>query len=120
MILQLKSSLLLHMDGTSPIAEDIGGQEHEHGLWLYWNPIYRHWMLSTQSKRKGIEQGNTSTSKEPRTTTVEPGQERLKQQPTEQAQQPHREKIEEEQPAQADKVDNPEQTPPGQMMIAFR
>nr|GMD96819.1 putative mitochondrial processing peptidase [Ipomoea batatas] len=27
MILQLKSSLLLHMDGTSPIAEDIGGQE---------------------------------------------------------------------------------------------
>nr|GMD52925.1 probable mitochondrial-processing peptidase subunit beta, mitochondrial isoform X2 [Ipomoea batatas] len=24
--MQLKSSLLLHMDGTSPIAEDIGGQ----------------------------------------------------------------------------------------------
>nr|GMD17921.1 uncharacterized protein LOC109155268 [Ipomoea batatas] len=65
---------------------------------------------TTGSKRKAIEQGNTSTSKEPRITTVQPGQEELEQQPTEQAQQPHREQIEEEQPAQADKVDSREQT----------
>lgn len=62
------------------------------------------------SKRKAIDEGNTSTSKEPRTSTAEPGQERLEEQPTEQAQQPHREQIEEEQPTQADEVDSLEQT----------
>nr|GLL35754.1 hypothetical protein CRG98_017245 [Ipomoea trifida]GMD26303.1 probable mitochondrial-processing peptidase subunit beta, mitochondrial isoform X2 [Ipomoea batatas]GMD72078.1 probable mitochondrial-processing peptidase subunit beta, mitochondrial isoform X2 [Ipomoea batatas]GMD75214.1 probable mitochondrial-processing peptidase subunit beta, mitochondrial isoform X2 [Ipomoea batatas]GMD79904.1 probable mitochondrial-processing peptidase subunit beta, mitochondrial isoform X2 [Ipomoea batatas] len=35
MILQLKSSLLLHMDGTSPIAEDIGGQTSDHAFLTY-------------------------------------------------------------------------------------
>nr|GMD78657.1 uncharacterized protein LOC109191529 [Ipomoea batatas] len=65
------------------------------------------------SKRKAIDEGNTSTSKEPRTSIAEPEQERLEEQPTEQAQQPHREQIEEEQPAQADEVDSPEQTDAG-------
>nr|GMC71113.1 uncharacterized protein LOC109183389 [Ipomoea batatas] len=62
------------------------------------------------SKQNAIDEGNTSTSKEPRTSTAEPGQERLEKQPTEQAQQPHQEQIEEEQPAQAEGVDSPEQT----------
>nr|GMD82142.1 uncharacterized protein LOC109191529 [Ipomoea batatas] len=62
------------------------------------------------SKQNAIDEGNTSTSKEPRTSTAEPGQERLEEQPTEQAQQPHQEQIEEEQPAQAEGVDSPEQT----------
>nr|GMD76372.1 uncharacterized protein LOC109191529 [Ipomoea batatas] len=54
------------------------------------------------SKRKAIDEGNTSTSKEPRTSTAEPGQEKLEEQPTEEAQQPQQEQIEEEQPAQAE------------------
>nr|GLL39596.1 uncharacterized protein LOC109191529 [Ipomoea trifida] len=62
------------------------------------------------SKRKAIDEGNTSTSKEPRTSTAEPGQEQLEEQPTEEAQQPQQEQIEEEQPAQAEEVDSPEET----------
>nr|GMC82096.1 uncharacterized protein LOC109155335 [Ipomoea batatas] len=62
------------------------------------------------SKQKAIDEGNTSTSKEPRTSNVEPGQEQLEEQPTEEAQQPQQEQIEEEQPAQAEEVDSPEET----------
>nr|GLL27286.1 uncharacterized protein LOC109191529 [Ipomoea trifida] len=62
------------------------------------------------SKRKAIDEGNTSKSKEPRTSTAEPGQEQLEEQPTAEAQQPQQEQIEEEQPAQAEEVDSPEET----------
>nr|GLL27376.1 uncharacterized protein LOC109191529 [Ipomoea trifida] len=62
------------------------------------------------SKQKAIDEGNTSTSKEPRTSTAEPGQEQLEEQPTEEAQLPQQEQIEEEQPAQAEEVDSSEET----------
>nr|GMD50604.1 uncharacterized protein LOC109155335 [Ipomoea batatas] len=62
------------------------------------------------SKRKAIDEGNTSKSKEPRTSTTEPEQEQLEEQPTVEAQQPQQEHIEEEQPAQAEEVDSPEET----------
>nr|GLL27285.1 uncharacterized protein LOC109155335 [Ipomoea trifida] len=62
------------------------------------------------SKRKAIDEGNTSKSKEPRTSTAEPGQEQLEEQPTAEAQQPQQEQIEEEQPAQAEEVDSLEET----------